>query len=59
MNRHATRVKKARRTRGHCPLCQCPLVTGQYIALLPGLGWAHSACVARRIANSQPEGDAK
>lgn len=44
----AIRAMKARRTKGRCPLCRGLLVTGTYIALLPGLGWAHSSCAMQQ-----------
>lgn len=53
----ATRAKKARRTKGRCPLCRTVMVTGTYIVLLPGLGWAHATCAAGRHRAHNTEGE--
>lgn len=47
--RLAIRAKKARRTKGRCPYCRTTMTVGQPIALLPGIGWAHSRCAAERV----------
>lgn len=44
----ASRVMKARRTGGICPLCRATMITGQLIGLYAGFGWSHVACACRK-----------
>lgn len=50
----ARRAMKARRTKGRCPICRTVMVTGAYIVLLPGTGWAHSKCAADKNRSTNP-----
>lgn len=38
------RSKKARLTKGRCPLCHSPLKVGTRIVLVPTVGWCHAKC---------------
>jgi hypothetical protein len=40
----AIRSKKARLTKGTCPLCRTMMMCGTRIVLLPDIGWCHAKC---------------
>lgn len=52
----ATRVMKARRTRGTCPACRTPLITGQQIGKVPGRAWMHVSCIVEANRKASTEG---
>jgi hypothetical protein len=51
----AIRSKKARLTKGTCPLCRTMMLVGTRIVLLPGLGWCHFKCHHDRMPPAYPD----